>query len=541
MRDRSVPAVPAAVALNLDEYAGRLRDWHEEAVSGHPRDPITQRDEPASPPAEADRNHDGPPGTSEGPPGTPDGPRRVIAASWRRSLSAGIDPERLCSYPGYETDDIGDARRAHPIGPHLPMLASTLLRTVYSTGMIMTVADADGRVLWRDGSNQALALGESVGLCDGFVWAESAVGTNGIGTALAAGRPVHVYPAEHLVKALQEWSCSGSPISDPDTGEIVGCVNVSGTPDHLHPATVALVHAAARLTESHLALDHRERDARLLAQHEGRARASRAAGQSALLSATGRVLAGELPGAARAADLATAHAAGHPIDRIAIPRTGDTVLLRDGTIGVIEPFGNGYLVYPTQRVPATTLTLCFLGADHPTAHLDGVPVHLSQRHAEILALLALNPGGMTADQLSFQLYGDLGKPVTIRAEMHRLRDQLGAAVAGKPYRLTCEVSADFVEVQRLLAGNDPTALAQAYRGPLLPRSESPALRRTRDELEGQVRARLLQHGSADALWLYAQTQYGRDDPHVLERLTILLPPGDHRAAVAHIRLSAEDS
>ncbi|PZG50460.1 hypothetical protein C1I98_10495 [Spongiactinospora gelatinilytica] len=541
MRDRRVPAVPAAVALNPDEYAGRLHDWHEAAVSDHPGDPITQRDEPASPSGEADAQHGETDRNHDRPPGTPDGPRRVIAASWRRSLSAGIDPERLCSYPGYETDDIGDARRSHPIGPHLPMLASTLLRTVYCTGMIMTVADADGRVLWRDGSNQALALGESVGLCDGFVWAESAVGTNGIGTALAAGRPVHVYPAEHLVKALQEWSCSGSPISDPDTGEIVGCVNVSGTPDHLHPATVALVHAAAKLTESHLALDLRERDARLLAQHEDRAHTSRATGRSALVTATGRVLAGELPGVPGAAGLAAVTGVtGHPVDRIALPRNGDTVLLRDGTVGLIEPFGNGYLVYPTQRVPATVLTLCFLSADHPTAHLDGVPVHLSQRHAEILALLALNPGGMTADQLSFQLYGDLGKPVTIRAEMHRLRDQLGTAVAGKPYRLTCEVTADFLEVQRLLAGHDPAALAQAYRGPLLPRSESPTIRRTRDELEGQVRARLLQDGSAGALWHYAQTQYGRDDPHVLERLTILLPPGDHRAAVARIRLSADD-
>ncbi|MDF5756079.1 helix-turn-helix domain-containing protein [Spongiactinospora sp. TRM90649] len=543
MRDSRAPAVPAVAARDLDEYASRLRAWHEAAVNGATdggagrpdpgdsgahegngtpgRGRAGRRRPNASPPKEEE-----PRGEVEHRP-RGDGPRGVIAASWRRSLNAGIDPETRAAPIVYEHADMTDVRGSHPLNPHLPLLVGTLLQTVRDTGMVMAVADANGRVLWSDGDRRAVAYGESLGLCDGFDWAEAAVGTNGIGTALATGRPVHVYAGEHLVRALQAWSCSGAPIIDPGTGEVVGCVNVSGAPERLHPATVALVHAAARLAESHIALGVGARDDILRARYDERARSSHAAGRGALVAPGGRILAGDLPGRWG--------------PKIGLPASGDTVLLRDGTVGVLEPIGEGYLIHPAERIRSHVLALSFLGADHPSASLDGFPVQLSLRHAEILAVLALNPRGMTADQLSFQLYGDLGNPVTIRAEIHRLRSQLGAAIAAKPYRLACEVEADFIDIQRLLSHRDPVALARAYPGPLLPRSESPAIRRERDELEGQVRAHILRDASAEALWTYAQTPHGHDDPQVLERLTTLLPAHDHRAVAARIRLAADSA
>nr|BFE84896.1 hypothetical protein GCM10020093_074970 [Planobispora longispora] len=168
-------------------------------------------------------------------------------------------------------------------------------------------------------------------------------------------------------------------------------------------------------------------------------------------------------------------------------------------------------------------------------------IPLSLRHAEILALLALHPRGLTADQLSFHLYGDEGNPVTARAEIHRLRSQLGPAVAAKPYRLTCAVEADFLALKRLLAGGDAARVAEVYRGPLLPRSESPAIRGEREELDGQVHACLLRRGTADDLWTYVGTQHGRNDVHVLERLVAALPADDPRAVTARIRLAACDT
>ncbi|KAB8196469.1 GAF domain-containing protein [Nonomuraea phyllanthi] len=443
----------------------------------------------------------------------PQPPRRLITASWQRSLEAGIDPESKSAPLVYDASLIGDMRRAHPLRPLLPLINQTLSSLADE---VMIVTDGDGRVLWRRGDHAVMRRADHIGLSDGHQWAERSVGTNGIGTALADRRPVHVYSEEHLLRVLHIWSCSAAPITDPDSGAIIGCVDVSGTSRNLHPATVALVAATAKLAETQLALRMHERDERLRRRYE-----SLRGRPGILLSATGRVLSGDPAG-----DLG---------ERLRF--TGRRVILADGSVAPLEPFAGGFLLLPTPSTTPATLALTFLGDGPPRATFGELDRPLSLRHAEILALLALHPHGLTAEQLSFHVYGDEGNPVTIRAEIHRLRAQLGDAIAAKPYRLTCPVEADFLEVRRHLSANDPRALARAYTGPLLLRSESPELRRERDELEAQVRACLLRHGSPDELWAYAQTCNGRDDYEVLERLADL-PPTDPRSAAARSRLCA---
>ncbi len=58
---------------------------------------------------------------------------------------------------------------------------------------------------------------------------------------------------------------------------------------------------------------------------------------------------------------------------------------------------------------------------------------------------------MTGEQLGVQLYGDEANPITLRAEMARLRRLLGdELLASRPYRLRIPVRADFVELAQLL-------------------------------------------------------------------------------------------
>ena len=66
------------------------------------------------------------------------------------------------------------------------------------------------------------------------------------------------------------------------------------------------------------------------------------------------------------------------------------------------------------------LELKLLG--QPSAQLDGLPLRLTRRQMEILALLALNPDGLNLGELHSRLYGD--RPVsqgTLKAEMSQLR------------------------------------------------------------------------------------------------------------------------
>lgn len=458
-------------------------------------------------------------------------PRPPIAASWRRARDAGVDAAVPAAPLVFDRDVLADARAAHPLAPHLPLLRDLLRGVADETEHLLVITDEAGRALWTQGPRRTRRAAERIGLLEGFCWAEDSVGTNGIGTALAEGRPEHVYAAEHVAYVLHGWSCAGAPVTDPDTGRVIGCVDVSATVDRLHPAMAALVATAARLAESRLEVEMRRRDERFRERYLPHLAGMRGA---ALVTATGRILAGG-PDGWRGR-------------RLAVPEPGATITLPDGRAMFAEPLGEVYLLRPhagraaarpagpaSRAEGGPLLALTLLGADPPVARVDGRPVPLTLRHAEILALLALHPQGLTGDRLSWLLYGDEGTPGTVRAEIHRLRDRLGGLVRARPYRLDCAVDADFRTVRRLLDEGDVPAAARLYAGELLPRSDAPAVRAERDELAVLMRRQALERGGAEALWAYAQTEPGRGDLEALERLGAVLPPGDPRRAAVTTR------
>lgn len=117
---------------------------------------------------------------------------------------------------------------------------------------------------------------------------------------------------------------------------------------------------------------------------------------------------------------------------------------------------------------------------------------LTQRHAEILILLSRHPSGLSAEELAVLLDERDLDPVTVRAEMSRLRRVLGAEVVGsRPYRLTCPVSSDIDTVFGALAAGNVGDALEKYAGPLLPRSDSPAVAEIRSELSETLRAAVL--------------------------------------------------
>jgi hypothetical protein len=306
---------------------------------------------------------------------------------------------------------------------------------------------------------------------------------------------VQIYSAEHLVRAYQSWSCAAAPVHDPDTGTQIGAIDVSGLLQDLHPAVVSLVTATAELAESHLRMQMAVRDEQLRARNMPHL-AGLAGEAGALVTPTGRVLAAE-------------PAEAWP-ERVDVRAGVETVLLGDGREAQLEPLSEGYLL----RVPRFG-------------------------RAELLTLLALAPAGLTAEQLALALYGEDGNPVTVRAEIHRLRTQLGElAMRTKPYRLRAEVEADFLTVRAALRDGDLRAALAAGRAPLLARSEAPAIRAERDELVTALRHAVLDRGDVDALWEYSQREPGRDDLAVFERLAAELPSQDPRQPVSATRKAA---
>nr|WP_226370093.1 GAF domain-containing protein [Pseudonocardia oceani] len=452
-------------------------------------------------------------------------PRELVSESWRRSLAARIDPEAGVPRHVYSRDEVGGIRGGHPLAAVLPVLRDTLVAIADEAMHMMIVTDAQGHILWREGQRDVLHRAEHVGLVEGTRWTEDSVGTNAMGTALAADRAVQIHSAEHLVRAYHSWTCAACPVHDPDTGEVIGAVDVTGPARTFHPTTLALVVAAARLAESHLAAQLAVRNERLLARNLTHLVGLRDE-PGALLTPSGRVLA--------------AQPHGWLPSRVALPAVGDRVALGEAGEGVLEQLAEGWLMrlHRAGSTPRPVLSLPFLGATRALACLDGGHVRLTLRHAEVLTLLALHPDGLTADELATALHGDAGKTVTVRAEVHRLRVALGAGILRtQPYRLRARVDADFVDVRSLLAAGDVRGAARAYRGPLLPRSEAPGVREERELLAVALRRAVLDSRDVDAMWALSETADGGDDPELSQRLLRALPPRDPRRPVLTARLT----
>ncbi|MFC4564028.1 GAF domain-containing protein [Nocardiopsis mangrovi] len=472
------------------------------------------------------------------------GPRAVVSASWDRSLRASVDPDRSGPPVVYSGAELRDVRSAHPLAEVVPVVRGALAGTVDASAQLLIVTDADGRILWRDGHPAVRRAADRVLLAEGTQWSENAIGTNAMGTALATQEPIQIYSAEHLVRAYHGWSCAASPIRDPDTGRLLGTLDISGLEASFHPALVGLVAAAAALAEAHLRVRMMARDAALRERYADRVRAL-GARPGALLSANGRVIATHRMGGPRQ---------GVP-ERVDVSRAG-AVRLPDGRAATLEPLSRGWLLRASGegrpartavggRAPALppaprhTLSLLFLGRERPVVTLDGEAVPLGRRACELLALLAVSPEGRTAERLAVDLYGEAGRSATVRVEMHRLRRLAGAVVRGsRPYRLAVRADADFLEVRRLLAANDVRGAAACYRGVLLPRSDAPGIRDLREELAATLRRSALELRDSELLWNLVRTDLGRDDLAMHEALVALLPRTSPRAAAARERMRA---
>ncbi|MFM9378955.1 GAF domain-containing protein [Gordonia sp. VNK21] len=359
-------------------------------------------------------------------------PRAVIGDSWDRVQQAGVDPDSGTPTPTLDRTQLAFRRSESGLGEVLDAVMHHLDTLIADGDNVLVVADANGQVLWRDGHPQVLCRADRLGFAEGASWAETAVGTNAIGTALASGRAVQVFSAEHFVRSHHAWTCAGAPIHDPRTGGVLGVVDVSGPAATIHPTTLALVDTVAKLAESQL----RER-------HRSRLDTLRTVAAPMLARSSGPVLAVDGFGWVAAVDGVS------PRERLPLPQACPPGRLYLHGLGDcdLEPLPGGWLVRVTApddgRTRQVLLEIPGEQAADPLVRVsgaDGSWVHRpSPRHAQLLRLLARNPGGMTAAELAVALFGDAARTVTVRAEISRLRKRFGALLLAEPYRLAATV------------------------------------------------------------------------------------------------------
>ncbi|MDI9948646.1 GAF domain-containing protein [Rhodococcus sp. IEGM 1305] len=346
-------------------------------------------------------------------------PRDVVGRSWSRLQADGVSPDRCEDVVLADYAEVEARRTRTALRSVLPELRNTLTQVAEDANFIVVIADADGVVLWREGSRGVRKAADALGFMEGARWSEGAVGTNSIGTALVEDAPVQLFSAEHYARSHCGWSCTGSPVHDPRSGEVLGVVDISGSAMSVHPTTVALVQTAVRLAEATLWQEHTI----TLEKLRGHA--------APVLGAT----AGPAVVVDRHGWVADARGLAVP-DRLVPPRLGTPLLVPGLGVCMPEPLGDGWLVRRGGR-PTTIAVELDLG-DTPRATVRGDTSWtraLSPRHAQILRVLAeTGSAGIDAASLSALLFGDRDHVVAVRAEISRLRKSLGPILSTHPYR-----------------------------------------------------------------------------------------------------------
>ncbi|MEZ0490765.1 GAF domain-containing protein [Kineococcus sp. TBRC 1896] len=167
---------------------------------------------------------------------------------------------------------------------------------------------------------------------------------------------------------------------------------------------------------------------------------------------------------------------------------------------------------------------------------------LSWRHSEVLLLLALAPGpGLSAAQLAAELDERDLAPVSVRAEVHRLRAVLrertrgGLDLSPAPYRLLGDLRCDALDVRAALREGRLREAVGGWTGDLLPGSDAPGVRDLREELLLELRTAVLEGDDDLALLEFSRTGAGRRDVVVARDLVARLGPGDPGRAEAVAR------
>jgi transcriptional regulator of acetoin/glycerol metabolism len=176
-----------------------------------------------------------------------------VVSSWQRSLRLGVDPAARAAPLAVRGDALHRLRERHDdLLSAAAAVFSEVSDLLAGSHSILVLTDANGVVLEAVGDGRTLEQGQGIHLMPGGDWREDVVGTNGIGTALATGRPAQVHAAEHFCEGIKRWTCAGAPIFEPGTNEILGVIDMSGPPPTYQRTNLTLAVTSARRIEAAL-------------------------------------------------------------------------------------------------------------------------------------------------------------------------------------------------------------------------------------------------------------------------------------------------
>ena len=176
----------------------------------------------------------------------------AIRRSWERCTASGLRNDAPLPDVGMARGALterleGNARLiayAQPIMEHLHQQIARSSSTIL-------LADDAGTILRAVGDADFAERAAQVALQPGISWAEGAMGTNAIGTALAEQRSVSVVGTDHFLERNRFLTCIATPIHAP-AGGVLGILDISTSVQLSQIHAQALLQTTAEIIENRL-------------------------------------------------------------------------------------------------------------------------------------------------------------------------------------------------------------------------------------------------------------------------------------------------
>lgn len=146
-------------------------------------------------------------------------------SSWQRSPAA--LQHQQTSTPREDEHSIQMAWDTSPLRQALTPALGKLTRLVQEDKFVAAIAAPNGRLLWTASHRSMQKFTETINFIPGGLWAEQVSGTNAVGLALSLHQPCTVFATEHYWPACHDIVCYAAPIIHPQSGQLVGALDLT--------------------------------------------------------------------------------------------------------------------------------------------------------------------------------------------------------------------------------------------------------------------------------------------------------------------------
>ncbi len=176
----------------------------------------------------------------------------IIRSSHNRCMKYGIKKEKIFPTTIIKGDKFKLLLKKNN---ELIKVAKPFIKILYDflkgSGFALYLTDKKGFPLIIIGDEDIMKDMAEMGIVEGADMSEKSTGTNAIGTAIKENCSLQISGDEHYIYVYNVWTCSAAIIHNEE-GNIIGCLNLTGRRQLVHPHSLGLVVAAVKSIENQL-------------------------------------------------------------------------------------------------------------------------------------------------------------------------------------------------------------------------------------------------------------------------------------------------